>query len=176
MAAAGDLYEAATELLAACATALLDSPGGPIDYQVISQGLPAFDCAPALFVSVGGPAVGTTYPLQPPLEELQRIVTTGQVNIVTWQVTVLRCITVIEEEGQNVMLPDPAQLSEDARICYGDLWAIWNGVKNQHRLGTLFQRPSGRREFGIDPAAAVRTAGGFGGWIIQVRAELDGYA
>lgn len=175
---AGDLFLVAQTLLTACEQILAaDSPGGPVAFSAVWQGLPSFDCEQdSLYVDLGGPAVGNTYPLQPPLEELQRIVTTGQVNIITFHITVLRCISVLENDGQTLMLPSAAQITEDSRICYGDLWALWNGLKNRHRLGTLFQTLSGRREFGFDPAAAVRTSGGVGGWLIQIRVEVPGYS
>ena len=174
-ASAGDLYAAAEELLAAAALSLQDAPGGTISYQAVWPGMPAYDCAPALFVHAGGPRYGDTIPLSPPLQPYQRQVTTGVVNLIELTITVLRCVPTLEQAGQTIALPSPAAVSAAAEQTMGDVWAIWNGLKNQHRAGTLFQRPSGRREFGFNPAVAVRTSGGVGGWEIPCVLELGGY-
>lgn len=173
--AADALYAAAEELLAASALALEDSHEGPPDYQAIVQGLPVFDCPPALYVSVGVGSVASTLPPGPTMQELQRIVSTGNVNLITFTVTIIRCVSVIGERGPNGLLPSAADVSLDARICYSDLWAIWNGLVGQHRAGTLFQNPSGRREFAVDSSIPVRTQGGAGGWLIPCRVQLGGY-
>lgn len=172
---AGDLYDAASELLAAAAASLMDAPAGPITTQAIWPGLPAYDCAPALYVHAGGVSIGDTMPLQPPLQPMQRMVTTGEVNLLALTITVLRCVPTVVQQGETVLLPSTQLISMAAEDCYGDLWAIWNGLKNQHRAGTLFQRASGRREFAFDAAIPVRTSGGVGGWEIPVRVELSGY-
>lgn len=172
----GDLFAAAQELLAAAAAALVEAPAGSIAYQAIWPGLPSYDCAPALFVHAGGTSFADTYPLQPPLQPMQQMVTTGEVNLLALTITVIRCVPVIEQEQQSVLLPSPQIITDAAEDIYGDLWAIWNYLKNQHRAGLLFQRPSGRREFRFDPAVPVRTSGGVGGWEIPVRVELSGYA
>lgn len=171
-----DLYQAAVELLTACATALEDSPGGPIQAQAIWPGPPAYDCVPALYVHAGSNSVGDTYPLQPPLQPMQRIQTTGFVDLVAFTITVLRCVPVLRGSGQTLALPLVAEINKSARDCYGDLWSIWNYLKNQHREGLLFQNASGRREFMFDPAIPVRTSGGAGGWEITVRVQLGGYS
>lgn len=179
----GDLYAAAQELLAACVVALEDSPGGPImdASTAIWPGLPSYDCVPALYVHAGGPSVADTYPLQPPLQPAQRMVTTGMVLLAQFTITVLRCVPVLEQDGQTIALPSPAELGAAAEEVYGDLWAIWNYLIFAHRpvsqggLGTLFQTPSGRREFQFDPAIPVPTSGGAGGWEVPVRVQLGGY-
>lgn len=172
----GGLYAAAQELLGAAAAGLALSPGGAISYQAIWPGLPAFDCAPALFVHAGGPSVGDTYPLQPPLQPMQRIVDTGQVNLVLLTITVLRCVPVLTQSQQSVLLPQPAALNASAEETMGDVWTLWNYLYEQHRSGALFSSPSRRREFSLDPAVAVRTSGGVGGWEMGVRFQLDGFA
>lgn len=171
----GDLYAAASELLAAAAAALVDAPGGAIELQAIWPGLPSYDCVPALYVHAGGASVGDTYPLQPPLQPLQRIVTSGEVNLISLTITVLRCVPIVGEQGQNILLPDPVAINASSEEIYGDVWAIWNYLKNAHRAGTLFQRPSGRREFGFGAAVPIRTSGGAGGWEIPISVELGGY-
>jgi hypothetical protein len=169
------LYDASVELLQAAAAAVATTPGGPIDFQAIWPGLPAYDCVPALFVHAGGPSVGDTYPLQPPLQPMQRIVTSGLVLLIQLTITVLRCVPVIEQEQQSVLLPNPGLISQAAYETMSDVWAIWNVLIDMHRDGSLFQTPSGRREFILDPAVPVRTSGGAGGWEIPVRVQLGGY-
>lgn len=174
-AASNDLFAAAQELLAAADASLADSIAGQIDYKAIWPGVPAFDCAPALHVSLGAVAVADTLPGTPSLAPMQRIVTTGEVNIQVMAVTILRCVAVMGQQGENVVLPPAVNITADAQETYGDLWAVWNGLKNRHRAGTLFQDPSGRREFSLDPAIPVRTAGGVGGSIVNVRFQIPGY-
>lgn len=173
--APGDLYAAAVELLAAASVAVDGAPAGHIERQLVSQSAPVFDCAPQLSVHAGGPSVADTYPLQPPLQPMQRIVTTGLVDIVLMTITVTRCVAVLEAEGQTVLLPTPDVLSADAAACYGDLWAIWNHLVKEHREGNLFQSPSKRREFQLEPANPLNNGGGVGGWEIPVRFQIPGY-
>lgn len=170
-----DLYAAAEELLAAASDGVDTSPGGHINYQAISPGLPPFDCPPALYVHAGGASIGDTLPLAPPLQPMQRIVTTGEVNLIAFTITVIRCVPVPTQGTQTVKLPSPAAISAAAELMYGDLWAIWNHLKNEHRDGNLFQTPSGRREFILLPAVPVRTSGGAGGWEIPIGVQLGGY-
>jgi hypothetical protein len=170
-----DLYATAVELLAAAAEALDTTDAGGIDYQAIWPGQPAYDCVPALFVHAGGPAVADTYPLQPPLQPMQRIAYANEVVLVQFTITVLRCVPIIEGEGQTILLPLPVDVNAASAAVYADVWAIWNHLKNLHRAGTLFQTPSGRREFAFDPAIPVLSSGGAGGWEIPVRLQLGGY-
>ena len=173
--ASTDLYGAAETLLSLAANAVATTPGGPIDYRAIIQGLPVFDCPPAIYVSAGQVVIGDTLPLSPSLNPLQRITHFGIVDLPVFAITVIRCVSTITRSGNNILLPSAAELSEDAYICYADLWAVWNALVHAHHDGTLFQRPSRSREFGIDGAQPVRTEGGAGGWVIQVRFQLDGY-
>lgn len=176
--ASGDLWAAAQELMAAAVDCLAtDSIAGAPPYQAIWQGLPAFDFAPALHVHCGGPSIPDTYPLQPPLQPSQRTVTTGLVDMVVMTVTIIREVPVpIQQGGQTVTMPFPQDINATTEICYADLWSIWNGLIGRHRAGTLFQSPSGRREFRLDPAVMLKTSGGFGGWEIPVVFALPGYA
>lgn len=172
---AGDLFKTAEEFLAACAKALEDAPAGTILNQAIWQGPPAFDCAPALYVHAGGPSIADTYPLQPPLQPAQRIAETGIVNMVAFTATVLRCIPVLEGDGQTILLPARSEITASSADIYGDLWAIWNFLVYQHRNGNLWQTQSRRRELILDPAIPLRNSGGVGGWQLQIRVQIGGY-
>lgn len=170
-----DLYEAGLEYLNACSAALETTDAGAITYQVLWQGLPPYDCVPALFVHAGGPSVGDTYPLQPPLQPMQRLVTTGEVILIQFTATVLRCAPTLLQHGQTVRLPDPATTMAAAKESMDDVWAIWNYCKTAHRDGSLFQSASGRREFMFQPATPIRTSGGAQGWEIPISVQLGGY-
>jgi len=172
---AGDLFAAAQTLLAAAAAALEDAPAGPIDRMLVSQSAPVFDCAPQLSVHAGGPSIADTYPLQPPLQPMQRIVSTGLVDLVLMTITVTRCVSKLGDDGQTITLPTPQAMTDDAEACYGDLWAIWNHLIKEHREGNLFQSASKRREFTLEPAQPLNNGGGVGGWEIPVRFQIPGY-
>lgn len=173
----GDLYAAAQALLAAAVTGVEQNTLAAVpSYQAIWLGLPSFDCPEAIHVYCGGSAFGDTYPLQPPLQPMERIVTTGLVPLVQMTICVTRCVPVPQgTTGQSQRLPTPASISAAAAIGYADLWAVWHELIQQHRNGTLFQSPSKRTEFILDPAFPVKTSGGVGGWDIPVRFHLPGY-
>lgn len=175
MAGPSDLFDTAQELLAAAAAALETTPGGGIAYQAVWQGLPVWDCPPMLTVHAGGPSIAPTT-AGPVLGPMQRIVVTGEVNIVSFTVTVLRCVPSLLQRGQSTVLPSAADETASSQVCYADAWAVWNYLKNAHRAGTLFQRPSGRREFALIQALPLRTSGAAGGWEIHVGVEVGGYA
>jgi len=171
------LYALASEYLVACAAGLALTPGGEPDYQAIWPGPPSFDCASSsLLVYVGAANVADTYPLQPPLQPMQRISTTGQVDLIALTAVVLRCVPGIEDDGQNLLLPSTDKISAAAAICYADLWGVWNYLKNQFRAGLLFASQSNRREFQFDPAIPVQSQGGVAGWSIPIRIQLGGYS
>lgn len=170
-----DLFDAAVELLGAAAEIIATTPGGPILYQAVWYGPPAYDCVPMLVVHAGGPSIAGTYPLQPPLAEMQRTVTTRNVYLAQLTITVLRCLPTVEEQGQTLLNPDPAVVTAAARIVLADGWALWNGLIARHRAGTLFGSPSGRREFMLETPMPVRPQGGAGGWEIPVRFQLGSY-
>lgn len=172
--ASTDLYDACFDLLVAAAEAVGTTPGGAIDRAYVSPGPPAWDCE-QLTVHAGGPAVGDTAPLQPPLQPGHRVAGTGMVNIVEMTVTVLRCCTPVPtSEGEGIIIPSAQGIAEAAELSLADLWAIWNHVATRKRNGTLFP-PAKTREMFFDPAVALNTQGGCSGWQIQMRVQLDGY-
>jgi hypothetical protein len=172
---ATDLFGVCEELLEACAAAVASKPGGAITRVYVSPGAPAFDCE-QITVHAGGPTIGDTMPLQPPLQPGHRLQTTGQVNLVQLTATVLRCVPTLEEDGGNVFLPDPGAMESAALFTLADVWAVCSYIKTKFNAGELFNGPLGRtRELFIDPALPVPTSGGFGGWQITIRVQLDGY-
>ena len=173
MAGPGDLYDLAAEYLAACEVALAGSPGGSIPGGRVSPGPPAIDCVPFLAVYAGGPSEGDTQPLQPPLALGHRADYGIQVHLLNVTAVVARCLPSVSDGG---VFPSPAEMSTVAVETTGDLWAIWNVVKQQYVAGTLFPPYGGRlRELFFDPAVPLPWAQDAVGWQIPLRVQLAGY-
>ncbi len=149
------------------------SPGGPIDRCYVAPGVPAWDCCEQLTVHVGGPAIGDTAPLLPPLQPGHRVQQTGTVNLVTVTATVLRPSPVPTQYEGGLEAPDVSDLEEAARATCGDVWTIWQHLKTLKRNGTLFAPDT--REMYFDPAVSLTTQGGCSGWGMQFRVQLDGF-
>lgn len=168
-----DLYALALEYLQACQDALSASPGGPVGYAYVAPGPPAWDCE-QLTVYVGGPVVGDTLPLQPPLQPSHRIAQTGEMLMVQMVATVLRCAPVTPDGS-------PAPSSEwdaTSQVTLGDVWAIWNGLRHAYLAETLFppvHAGGSKREFRFDPAVPIAISGGLAGWQVPVTVNLPGY-
>jgi hypothetical protein len=173
----GDLYALCSEYLGACQEAVRDyGGGGEVPRSFVCAGPPAFDDAPQLTVHAGGPRIGDTLPLQPPLAPLQRVHTTGMVHLVTMTATIIRESPVPTTEGQYQVAPSPQSLQAVAEATLSDVWSIWNHVLNEIRLERLFpSKGGGRREFTFEPAVPLNTAGGVSGWQIPATVQIDGY-
>lgn len=167
------LYQICREYLVACEQALALTPGGPIDRSYVSPGPPAWDCCEQLTVHAGGPSIGDTAPLQPPLQPGHRVVGTGTVNLITMTATILRPSPTLMADGEGWETPDPADMDAAAQNTCADVWTVWEHLKSLRRQGVLWPPP---RELFIDPAVPLQTAGGCSGWQIQVRVSLDGFA
>jgi len=173
-----DLYVAAQDLLTAASDACDTVPdagttkGGHIVRQYVSPGLPPWDGCPQLTVHVGSAVLGDTAPLQPPLQPGVREGANRAVRLVAFTVTVLRCVPVIGNVGPKT--PSPQTISDAAQVIDSDLWAIWNHLAALKRAGLLFP-PDKTRVMFFDPAVAVNTSGGTGGWQLQFRVEMPSY-
>lgn len=166
----GDLFSAATELLAACEAAIATAPGGAIARAFVSPGLPALDCCPQLTVHAGGPGEADTQPLTTPLQPGHRVSQTALVNLIQFTITVVRC-------SPSEAIPPAAALQASAEETFGDLWALWNVLKQEHRAGNLFDAEAGpgSRELFFDPAIPLNPQGGCAGWLVPLRVSLGGY-
>jgi hypothetical protein len=138
--------------------------------RYIDAGPPSWDSYPCLIVYPGGPALADTLPLSPVLAPAHRIVTMGEVDLVSITTTILRCAAIIDEEGN---LPQASAHDVAAYQSSADLWAIWNAIKTSKRDGTLF--PPNERELFLDPSVVLNQQGGACGWQITIRVQLDGY-
>lgn len=165
-----DLFELAREYLNACKDAVARAPGGPIERCYISPGPPAYDVVPQLTVHVVGPEMMSTSPLGN--QASQRINVQGYLNLVTLAATVLRPVPVVE----GVVLPSVEAIEASTRNTLGDMWALWNHIRQQVLQKELFSYPDTRREVDIAPPTPVAISGGAGGWEFRVRVRLDGYS
>lgn len=170
MAGPGDLYDLAAEWLVCCEAAVATAYGGAISYAYVSPGPPPLDCE-ELVVWAGGPAEANTAPLSPPLAPGFRDTVQGAVHLINLTCTVVRCVPGLNEHGR---LPSVAELEDTARQTLGDVWAIWNETRQRHRGGTLFASNYARELF-LEPAFPIPPDGGFAGWQVPIRVQLNGY-
>lgn len=167
-----DVYNAAIDLLAAANEACLQALGGAFERAYISPGAPIVDCE-QLTVHANGIGLGQTLPLQPPLQPFLREGANRAVRIVSYVITTARCVPVVGNVGPK--LPDPANMSSAAAILNSDLWAIWNHLAYLQRTNQLFPQNT-TRVMNFNSAVPLQTAGGFGGWTVNLDLELPGYS
>ena len=167
---ADSLYDACAELLAAAASALDEvEPGAPAR-RYVAGGQVALDCE-QLTVHPAPIGLAETQPLQPVLEPSRRIVR-ANVNLVGLVVTIVRCVPVAALNGDRLTLPTVEALDASAQVTSRDGWQLWNGLKRRHRDNTLL--PDACRDVLLQPCVPIDPAGGFGGWQLIVRTNLDG--
>jgi hypothetical protein len=167
-----ELYQYASDLLDVSSTALLDTIGGVPTIAFVSPGPPVFDCCPMLSVDVRGLAQENTSPLAPAPVARKRVVTTGQVNIVTLVVTIVRCYPLSEDNADLYQPPGLAALEDVARQCAQDAYALWHHIPLAIREGELFERCPGAY---LDAGQVIPQQGGCVGWAFPVRAPVQGY-
>ena len=175
-----DLHQLAEEVLAASVEALdtipTFSPGlaGAPERSFVSGGRPAFDnCCGDTPTSVGGQL---TVNAQFILPKQVGPTLTGtdariqvRVNLVTFSVTIVRCVPTTDDQGEA----PPVEWLEDASAqTDADAWALWNHLWNMVRAGALL---SICQEVFFDGMRALDPSGGCGGWVLSLRAELGGY-
>ena len=163
-----DLFALAEEYLDLCVVALEAAQGAP-PRRYVSPGPPAWDCE-LVAVHVGGPVVAPTSSGPGALAEGHRLQATGQVNIIDLVATILRCVPVMKADGSA---PVASSVTDASRVTLSDLWTIWNHIAHGRREGTLFDGKC--RDVTMDPAVTLAPAGGFAGWQVSVRVQLDGY-
>jgi hypothetical protein len=88
--------------------------------------------------------------------------------------TIVRCAVTMQKLGQNMILPSASQITADAAMTYGDVWAVWNFVKNEYREKRLFLQPP-CRELAFLSAYPIRAEGGAIGWEFTIAVDLGGY-
>jgi hypothetical protein len=171
MATITDLHDLCVEFLSACEEALATVPGagagflGVPDRSYVHPGIPAADCEQLTVhveqiidanTGLGGLESGTRH----------RSARMPQPILVA---TLFRCVPGPDNNGDP---PAAADLESAAQQLHADGWALHNVLFNKVRDGTLLEICSnvvweGLRRYGPQ--------GGFGGWTLVVRPELDGY-
>jgi hypothetical protein len=87
-------------------------------------------------------------------------------NYVGFNVTITRCAELAE-------VPPPVGVLEAvAEQCSADAWALWNHLWNMARAGDIFSLCGGVY---FDRLSPLTPSGGCYGWLLSIRAELDGY-
>ena len=164
------VYDYAAELLALCEACLADSTGGTPDRSFVAAALPALDCCPQLTVHASAVGFDATLPQAPPTVGVL-VPRIGGVSLVTYQITIVRCTP--QPDGLTGQPPDPAELEAVAAVVDEDVWRLWNCLATAHCNGTLF----GDQCLGwyLDNAAPLVEGGGCAGWVIQLRARVQGF-
>lgn len=173
MSDAESLYDVAHELLVKAAAILDTTPAGAPTIQFVSHAPPPYDCCDTLAVHVGvveyrtlrrGALSGTGAP-DPRVPVMPQVPLT---------ITALRCQTAVPTGGIQIDLPTAAQINADAQVVARDGWALFNGIGNAYRDGTLFEGfPC--RVADVDALMPVAPEGGCLGWLLMVSVDLDGY-
>lgn len=156
-----DLSDAAAELLTTCAAILTAAGLEPPARQYVSPGEPSLDCDT---LAVHVERVGERSPAAEGASraQLSRHVSTNEVLLV---VTVARCIPSAEAP------PPPAALTGVAVALNADGWALWAGLTNRARAGTLLLR--GCRKPQPGDLVPLAPSGGVAGYLVRVSADLD---
>lgn len=160
---AGDtLYLRAGELLAFSASVL---PG--IQRAYVALASPALDCPDQLTVHILRMAKQPTFAAAPLLDYAQGLSTqTASVNVVTYMVTIVRCVPT---QGDGGAAPSTFDYEAASMAVLGDLWLLWHAIPAAVREGELWQ---GCEQLILGPAAPVAESGGFAGWQLQITGEL----
>jgi len=171
----GDLYELCEELLDFCAEALDTIPDFPDPAWLADM-----DGAPSnRFVSPGPPLRECcddgqlTVHVQPITDRLHRSNAnpgSEKVNLPTLIVTLLRCVSIVTEEGE---VETPAVQTEFAKQHMADGWALWNHIYNLIRAEQFLTLCQAADFVAMVP---VPVEGMCGGWQLNFQVELEGYA
>jgi hypothetical protein len=160
------LTEYAHAVLAVAETALATTTAGVPDRSYVSPAAPVFDCCPMLTVHIPAMAEAGTAPVVP-VEAPARRGQYGNIILVTYVVTTLRCAPSIEGN----LLPSVVDMEAAAAEVLEDGWAIWNGIRHAVQDGTLFTDCLGVH---FDGGRSVSEQGGCVGWQHTIRAQIPG--
>jgi hypothetical protein len=160
------LTDLAQDVLAVAETCLATTTAGVPALTYISPASPAFDCCPALIVSVAALTEESTAPQTTAMDSGRRG-SYGRLNLATLVVTALRCAPEMQQDGSVVV----AEIETVTSQVLEDAWALWCGfyhaILNGDFEGTC-------NDVHFDRGVAVLEQGGCCGWSFQFRAQLDG--
>ena len=165
-----DLYTQLGELLDACVEALDTIPSlapglqGAPERAFVSGGTPALDCCDQLTVNAGPINEAPTSPLD--MGAGTRHQQDFRKNYVTFQITITRCADLPD------FPPSTTALEAVAEQTSADGWTLWNYLWNLARSGDLFTICQG---VFFDRLAPLQPSGGCYGWLLSIRAEMEGY-
>jgi len=165
-----DLFSQCVELLNASVDALDTIPSlapgllGSPERAFVSAGTPALDCCDQLTVNAAPISEAPTQPLD--MGAGTRHQQQFRKNYVGFQVTITRCANLQD------MPPPTGVLEAVAEQTNADAWALWNYLWNLCRSGDLFSICTG---VFFDRLAPLTPSGGCSGWVLSMRAELEGY-
>lgn len=120
-----------------------------------------FDCCPMLAVSVMRIGEEATSPFSPPAVTGHRT-QFGRINLITYNVVVLRCAPETESADDIEYVTD---------LVLQDGWALWCGFYDAIRDGTFKDECSIAH---FDFGSAIREQGKCVGWLFRFRVNLDG--
>jgi hypothetical protein len=175
MAGPSDLQALAQETLDASIDALdtipLLSPGlgGAPARTFISPGTPADDCCEQLSVQV---AAVTTSPIAQPGIQQGHLQSGYRDSLVALNIRITRCMPGWEANAVNDTTPSADDLTEKAAQVNADGWALWTHLFNLVVAGQLFTICD---EVWWDGMRSYGPSGGCVGWVLTIRAQLDGY-
>lgn len=159
------LQELAEDVLLVARNCLATTDAGEPATFYVGPVLPAYDCCPALIVSVALLTEEATSPLA--ITDTGRRASFGRVNLVTFLITALRCAAKVQNDG-SVLTADMEAASTEVNQ---DAWALWEGFYHAVGNGTFVGRCS---DVHFDRGQAIREQGGCVGWEFALRAQLDG--
>lgn len=157
----------AEELLAAAVAALNTTAAGAPARQAVVPPMPVIDCEQVV-VYVPGFVIESTTPGG--LAAAHKTQMGLRMNMQTLAVQVVRCVPVPDARGNP---PSAAALQTSASAILQDGWAMWNHFSVLIRTGGLFNGKCAALY--VDSGVPVPAQGGFGGWTMTVRAQIDGY-
>ena len=159
------LMDLADLLLDTAALCLEDTVDGAPALQYISPAMPAYDCCPALIVSVAALSDESTSPLSPIAATGHRTLY-GRVTLATLVITVLRCAAPVQQDGSVIT----ADIESVASQVLSDGWILWNCIDCAIRNEVFLDLCS---IVHFDRAVAIREQGSCVGWEMILRCEIN---
>lgn len=160
------LYDLAEEVLSVAEGCLGTTAAGVPSLSYVSPALPAFDCCPALIVSVAALTEEGTSP-QATAMDTGRRASYGRVNLAALTVTALRCAPSMQKDGS---VPISA-IEQAASETLEDGWALWCGFYHAIINGTFEGTCS---DVHFDSGRAVIEQGDCVGWTFLFRCQING--
>lgn len=139
-----------------------------IQRAYVAPAAPALDCGDQLTVHVTAVARQPTFAAAPLLDYAQGLaVQTPAVNVVTYVVTLVRCVPTSGNDGSP---PNALDYEAASLALLGDLWLLWHGIPAGVRDNQLWAGVC--EQVVLGPALPLIESGGLAGWQIPVTGEV----